>query len=113
MKMAPKTFVAALLLAAVLAAPMAHAQQGATVSVAVKNHRFQPKQITARANAPISIRVKNNDPSRMEFESSNPSVEKVIAGNSEAVVKIGPLAPGRYEFFDDFNQQDTLVLVVR
>ncbi len=49
----------------------------------------------------------------MEFESSNPSVEKVIGGNSDAVVKVGPLAPGRYEFYDDFNKQDTLVLVIR
>jgi hypothetical protein len=49
----------------------------------------------------------------MEFESSKPSVEKVIGGNSEAVIKLGPLAPGRYEFYDDFDQRGTMVLVVR
>jgi Cupredoxin-like domain len=93
-----KTFVACLLLAAAMVAPTGYAQQDMSMSVTVKNHRFQSKKITGRANAPISIRVRNADSSRMEFESSNPSVEKVIGGNSEAVVKVGPLAPGRYEF---------------
>ena len=32
----------------------------------------------------------------MEFESSNPSVEKVIGGNSEAVIQLKPLAAGKY-----------------
>jgi hypothetical protein len=40
-------------------------------------------------------------------------VEKVIAGNSEAVLKVGPLAPGHYEFYDDFDQRNTMTLVVR
>ena len=40
-------------------------------------------------------------------------VEKVIAGNSEGVINLRPLTPGRYNFFDDFNQQNTGVLVVR
>ena len=29
--------------------------------------------------------------------------EKVVAGGSEITVYIGPLKPGRYEFFGDFN----------
>jgi hypothetical protein len=76
----------------------------------VKNHKFQPAEIAVKANAPVSLRVRNQDSSRMEFESSNPSIEKVIGGNSEAVIKLQPLAPGRYEFYDDFNQQSTFVL---
>ena len=49
----------------------------------------------------------------MEFESSNPSVEKVIGGNGEATIKLNPLAPGKYEFYDDFNQQSTFVVIAR
>jgi hypothetical protein len=103
-------FLAAALL---VAAPAAQAQQGATVSVTVKNHRFQPSQLTAPANVPITIRVKNQDSTRMEFESVSLRVERVIAGNSEGVIQIRPLAPGRYDFFDDFNQEAEGVLVVR
>ena len=104
-----------LLLAAALlvAAPAVYAQQGATVTVTVKNHRFQPSQLTAPANVPITIRVKNQDSTRMEFESVSLRVERVIAGNSEGVIQIRPLAPGRYDFFDDFNQEAEGVLVVR
>lgn len=105
-------FAALALLFSVLAMPDGHAQE-AMLSVSVKNHQFQPAQLSARANVPISIRVKNLDSGRMEFESTNPSVEKVIGGNSEAVVKIGPLKPGRYEFYDDFDQKSTLILTVR
>jgi Cupredoxin-like domain len=103
-------FLAAALL---VAAPAAQAQQGATVSVTVKNHRFQPSQLTAPANVPITIRVRNQDSTRMEFESVSLRVERVIAGNSEGVIQIRPLAPGRYDFFDDFNQEAEGVLVVR
>jgi hypothetical protein len=93
--------------------PYAGAQQPVSVTVTVKNHRFQPAQIHAPANAPIRIRVKNLDSGRMEFESDSLHVEKVIGGNSEGVVEIKPQAPGRYEFYDDFNQESTGVLVVR
>jgi hypothetical protein len=50
-----------------------NAQQSASVAISVKDHRFQPSQISAPANRPISIRVKNLDSAPMEFESSEPS----------------------------------------
>jgi hypothetical protein len=48
----------------------------------------------------------------MEFESVSLRVEKVIAAGSEGVVNVRALAPGRYEFFDDFHQETRGVLVV-
>jgi uncharacterized protein (DUF58 family) len=91
----------------------ASAQQTATVSVSVKNHRFQPAQIHAPAKVPIELRVKNLDSTAMEFESDTLHVEKVVSGNSEAVIRLQPLNPGRYEFYDDYHQESTGVLVVR
>lgn len=91
----------------------ASAQQTANVSVSVKNHRFQPAQIHAPAKVPIEIRVKNLDSTAMEFESDTLHVEKVVNGNSEAVIRLQPLNPGRYEFYDDYHQESTGVLVVR
>jgi len=88
-----------------------NAQQSVNVAISVKDHRFQPGQISAPANRPISIRVKNLDSAPMEFESVSLRVEKVIAPSSE-VVNVRVLAPGRYEFFDDFHQQTRGVLVV-
>ena len=49
----------------------------------------------------------------MEFESVSLRVEKVIKGNGSGTVRLRALAPGRYNFFDDFNQSANGVLVVR
>lgn len=89
------------------------AQQAATVTVAVKNHRFQPAEVQAPAGVPIELRVRNLDATPMEFESVSLRVEKVITGNGEGLIRIRPLQPGRYNFFDDFHQETNGVLVVR
>jgi subtilase family serine protease len=91
----------------------ANAQQAASVTVSVKNHSFNPAQIHAPANVAIDLRVKNLDSTAMEFESDTLHVEKVVNGNSEAVIRLKPLAPGRYEFYDDYHQNSTGFLVVR
>jgi hypothetical protein len=85
----------------------------ASVSVTVKNHRFRPAEVHAPANVPIILRLKNLDATPMEFESVSLRVEKIVTGNSEGVIRLRPLAPGRYNFFDDFNQKTNGVLVVR
>jgi len=91
----------------------ANAQQAANVSISVKNHQFQPAQIHAPSNVPIELRIRNLDATPMEFESVSLRVEKVVAGNGEGVIRLRPLAPGTYNFFDDFNPKTTGVLVVR
>ena len=91
----------------------ATAQQTASVTVSVKNHRFQPTEIHAPANVPIELRVKNLDSAPMEFESVSLRVEKVVTGNDEGVIRLRPLAPGRYEFFDDFHQETRGALVTK
>ncbi len=96
----------------VFAGEPAGAQQSANISISVKDHRFQPAQLSAPANRPLSIKVKNLDAAPMEFESVSLRVEKVIASGSEGVVNVRALAPGRYEFFDDFHQETRGVLMV-
>jgi hypothetical protein len=88
--------------------------QSAAVQISIKDHRFQPAQISAPANQPIAIHVKNLDSTPAEFESVTLRVEKVVPGNGEATVNVRALAPGSYKFFDDFHK-DTAngVLVVK
>jgi hypothetical protein len=105
-----KTIFSLLLLAA---SCLPVSAQTATVTISVKNHRFQPAQIQAPANVPIELHVKNLDPTPMEFESVSLRVEKVVTGNSEGIIRLRPLGPGSYNFFDDFNQQTNGVLVVK
>ena len=109
-----KAIVAALALAtASLALGTGSRAQDAAVAISVKNHHFQPAEVRAPANRRLAITVKNLDTTAMEFESVSLRVEKVIAASSEGVVNIRPLAPGRYEFFDDFHQETRGVLVVQ
>ena len=98
-----------------LAAPNAVRAQGAAeIALVVKDHRFDPGEIEAPANQPIVLRIKNLDSTPMEFESDALRVEKVLSGNSEAVVNIRAQKPGRYEFYDDFHSSTTKgVLVVK
>ncbi|HKS84191.1 MAG TPA: cupredoxin domain-containing protein [Pseudolabrys sp.] len=91
----------------------AASQQAASVTISVKNHRFQPAEIHAPAKVPIELHVKNLDPTPMEFESVSLRVEKVVTGNGEGLIRLRPLEAGRYNFFDDFHQETTGVLVVR
>ena len=109
---ASRRAAAALLMGAVLIAGRAAHAQEAVVHITVKDHRFEPSEPRAPANRPITIRVRNLDSTAMEFESVRLRVEKVVAPNSEGVIKVRALAPGRYEFFDDFHKQTRGTLVV-
>ena len=99
--------------AIVVAGGHAALAQGATLQVTVQNHQFSPAELRAPANTPIVITIKNNDATAMEFESVSLRVEKVIAAKSQGIVRIRALSPGRYEFFDDFNQSTRGTLIVQ
>jgi hypothetical protein len=109
---ASRRAAAALLVSAVLAGGGVAQAQDAVVHITVKNHRFEPSEPRAPANRPITIRVRNQDSTPMEFESVRLRVEKVVAANSEGVINVRALSPGRYEFFDDFHKQTRGTLVV-
>ena len=103
----------AALAAVMLAASVSSAQQGGGVAISVKDHHFQPAELHAPANQPLAITVRNLDTTPMEFESVSLRVEKVVAPGATGVVHVRALAPGRYEFFDDFNQKTRGTLVVQ
>lgn len=70
----------------------------------IKDHRFSPAEIKVPANQRVSITVVNEDATPEEFDSSALKVEKVVAGKSKGVVRIGPLEPGRYPFIGEYNE---------
>ncbi len=74
------------------------------LTVSIKDHKFSPSEIKVPANQRLTIIVVNEDPTPEEFESLPMKIEKVIPGNSKAVIRFGPLKPGRYEFIGEFNQ---------
>jgi plastocyanin len=91
-------------LAAVLALPSAVARADDVFKITIKDHVFSPSEIKVPANKRVTITVVNQDATAEEFESSVLKVEKVIAGKSQGVVRIGPLAPGRYPFVGEYHE---------
>ncbi len=108
-----KTIGAIAVLAVISAASPLSAQQGGAVAISVKDHRFQPAEVHAPANQPLAITVKNLDTMPMEFESVSLRVEKVVTPGAAGTVHVRPLAPGRYEFYDDFHQETRGILIVQ
>ncbi len=94
------------------AAP-SQAQQATEIRLTYSNGQFQPAQVSAPADKPISFRVKNLDAKAMEFESTSLRVEKVVAAGTEGVVNVRALKPGRYEFYNDFNDKARGALTVQ
>jgi plastocyanin domain-containing protein len=72
--------------------------------ITIKDHRFTPAEIKVPANKRVQLTVVNDDPTPEEFESHPMKVEKVIPGKSKAVVRIGPLKPGKYPFVGEFHE---------
>jgi len=105
--------LAALCAVAMLQVSPSRAQQATEVQVTYSKGQFQPSEVTAPADKPITFRVKNLDPKAMEFESKSLRVEKVVAAGSEGVINVRALKPGRYEFYDDFNEKARGALIVQ
>lgn len=69
----------------------------------IKDHQFSPSTLEIPAGQKVKLIIKNQDSSAEEFESTQLNREKVISGNSEAIVFVGPLDAGEYSFFGEFN----------
>lgn len=73
------------------------------VELTIREHLFTPTELVVPANTKIKLIVINADPTPEEFESYELNREKIILGNSQSAIFIGPLAPGEYSFFGEFN----------
>ena len=82
------------------------------LSMAIKNHAFEPSVLKVPANQRIKLTVQNLDTTPEEFESHALNREKVIPGGAKAVIYLGPLKPGRYEFIGEFNPTTAKGVVV-
>ena len=69
----------------------------------IKDHRFSPTNLEIPANQKVKLVIENQDATPEEFESHDLNREKIIPGKSKAIVYVGPLKPGTYKFFGEFN----------
>ena len=75
-------------------------------TLTIKNHAFEPKELTVPAGKKIKVLVVNQDATPAEFESKPLSREKVIPGNAKATILLGPLKPGRYAFVEEYHEKE-------
>jgi hypothetical protein len=73
--------------------------------ITIKDHKFNPTNVEVPANKKVKLIVDNQDPTPEEFESHDFKREKIIKGNSKATILVGPLKPGVYKFFGEFNEK--------
>jgi hypothetical protein len=104
-----RTTIAAILLAAAVSAP---ALADAPINVTLQNHRFTPNVIHVKANQSFAIHLFNKDATADEFDSSALKVEKVVSGNSDGMVRIRPLAPGKYPFMGEYHSATAQGVVI-
>ncbi|HZD90889.1 MAG TPA: cupredoxin domain-containing protein [Pseudolabrys sp.] len=106
-----RTLLALVTLTAALAvAPVA--AQAAGYTLTLKNHRFTPREIKVPANKRVQLTVINKDATPEEFDSDALKVEKVLAGNSKGIVRIGPLKPGKYPFMGEYHESTAKGVVI-
>jgi hypothetical protein len=85
---------------------------GVPIALTLKDHKFARTEIHLKANAPSQILLTNEDSSTEEFDSSSLHVEKVVPGGGKGIVRLRPLAPGKYNFMGEYHSDTAQGVVI-
>jgi len=80
--------------------------------ITIKDHQFSPQELAIPAGQKVKLIIENQDATAEEFESYDLNREKVVAGNSQIIIFVGPLKPGTYEYFGEFHQATAQGVIV-
>ena len=83
------------------------------IAIAVRDHQFVPAEVPVPAGVKVELIIRNEQAVNAEFESTVLHREKIVQAGGQISVFVGPLDPGSYEFFDDFNRVTRGRLVVK
>lgn len=67
------------------------------------NQRFDPDKLIVPAGVRMKIVLRNLDSTPNEFESYDLAREVIVPGHGEVAIYVGPLNPGIYQIFNDYN----------
>jgi heme/copper-type cytochrome/quinol oxidase subunit 2 len=95
------TTVTALAMLVIFAAPSRAADDSSQLRFS--HGTVEPVRLTIPANTPVKLRVTNAGDAAVEFESFELHRERVVQPGQTVTVYIPGLAPGTYQFFDDFS----------
>jgi hypothetical protein len=82
-------------------------------AVAIHGNQFEPKQLTIPQGVKHKLVIQNFDSVPVEFESYDLSREVIVPGHGEVTIFVGPLEPGNYLFFNDFNHEMQGTIIVK
>jgi hypothetical protein len=72
-------------------------------NLVLEGHRYSPGELVVPAGVRVRLVLENKDQTPEEFESYALNREKLVGPGGKVIVYVGPLEPGRYEYFGDFN----------
>jgi hypothetical protein len=73
--------------------------------LSIHDSRFEPELLAIPAGVKLKLVIRNPGDLPIEFESTDLSREVIVRGHGETTIFIGPLDPGSYRFFNDFNRE--------
>lgn len=76
----------------------------ADYKLVIKDHRFEPSELTVPANKKLTLLIENQDDTPEEFDSHALNREKMISAHGTIKLYIGPLNPGSYAFDGEFHE---------
>lgn len=82
----------------------------ADFTLVIKDHRFQPSELTVPSGKRVKLRIENQDDTPEEFDSHTMNREKTVAAHSSITLYIGPLEAGRYPFDGEFHEATGVVM---
>jgi hypothetical protein len=100
------------LILALLLPLAAFADDPVVYTLVLKDHRFQPAELTVPAGKKIKLLIENRDETSDEFESYELNREKVLPGQRTTTLFIGPLEEGRYPYFGEFAEETAKGVII-
>jgi hypothetical protein len=88
------------------------ADDGTMPQLRFEHGNFAPAQLNVPANKPFKVKVTNGSDAAIEFESFELHRERVVPPGETITVHMPSLAPGNYQFFDDFHHEVPKGLIV-
>ncbi len=74
-----------------------------TLQIRFDGHQFTPQTLDVPANRELVFQVVNASGVAIEFESFKLNREVVVTPGETVEVRLPSLRPGRYDFYDDFD----------
>jgi hypothetical protein len=100
------------LILALLMPVAAFADDAVVYTLVLKDHRFQPAELTVPVGKKIKLLIENRDETSDEFESFELNREKVLPGQRTTTLFIGPLEEGRYPYFGEFAEETAKGVII-